>query len=48
MKNKFKKMERELTLLAALAVIVIVFTVINPIYISVLNISDIIEQSVIF
>lgn len=41
-------MERELTLLAALAVIVIVFTVINPIYISVLNISDIIEQSVIF
>ena len=48
MKNKFKIMERELTLLAALAVIVIVFTVINPIYISVLNISDIIEQSVIF
>lgn len=48
MKNIFKKMERELTLLLALVVIGVVFTVINPIYISVLNVSDIIEQSVIF
>ncbi len=48
MKIKWKSLERELTLLAALVVIVIVFTMINPIYISVFNISDIIEQSVIF
>lgn len=48
MKNRFKNVERELTLLVALVAIVIVFTIINPIYISVLNISDIIEQSVIF
>lgn len=48
MKNKWKNLERELTLLAALVVIVIVFTMINPIYISIFNISDIIEQSVIY
>lgn len=48
MKKKLKNFERELTLLVALAVIVVVFTAINPIYISVLNIGDIIEQSVIF
>lgn len=48
MKNRLKNIERELTLLVALVAIVIVFTIINPIYISALNISDIIEQSVIF
>lgn len=48
MKNKLKDFEREITLLLALACIIIIFTIVNPIYISFSNIGDIIEQSVIF
>ena len=48
MKGKFKNFERELTILVALIAIMAVFTIINPIYMSISNLGDIIEQSVIF
>ena len=47
MKNVIKKFSRELEVVAALAVIMVVFGVIQPIYFSPSNLLDILDQSVI-
>ena len=47
MKNMIKKFSRELEVVAALAVIMVVFGVIQPIYFSPSNLLDILDQSVI-
>ena len=47
MKNVIKKFLRELEVVAALAVIMVVFGVIQPIYFSPSNLLDILDQSVI-
>ena len=46
MKNVIKKFSRELEVVAALAVIMVVFGVIQPIYFSPSNLLDILDQSV--
>ena len=45
MKNMIKKFSRELEVVAALAVIMVVFGVIQPIYFSPSNLLDILDQS---
>lgn len=47
MKDRIKKFSRELEVVAALAVIMVVFGVIQPIYLSPSNLMDILDQSVI-
>lgn len=48
MKKILKNYQREFTVLIALAVVVIVFSIINPMYITLANVGDIVDQAVIY
>lgn len=48
MKKYFKNNYREVSLLIAIALMLIVFGLINPIYVSIVNLRDIIEQATIY
>ena len=48
MRKIFKYYQREFTVFIALAIIVAVFSIINPMYITISNVGDIVDQAVIY